>query len=655
MKQADKTFETPYWAASPIVAFLCITVLGALIYGNTLHVPWYFDDIANIVRNPAIRDLDGAWRGIFAPRGLAMLSFALNYHFHGLELPGYHIVNILIHLLTTFFVYLSLSRVFRGQPVLALLAALIFLSHPLQTQSVTYLVQRMTSMCGLFFFMSLYFHVRGREALLEGSRFLSLRHLLFYLASLVSGAAAVYTKQNAAILPLCLFLYGYYFLPKQKHSHFIMVLYLLPYCAAPLLLAWTQLVSPVVVAGKSIGVISSMKQPPMGMNVAVDRSSDYAYSLTYLVTEFSVVWIYIRLLFLPYAQILDYQYPLTTVLFTFKNILAFFGLVGLSATALLFRKRVPLVSFGILWFLTALSVESTIIPLDTVFEHRLYIPLFGFAVLVTQLLDSFCRYKAKLGILLLTVLIYSVLTWFRNDLWSRETSFYEDQLAKVPHNIRAMVSLSNNYLNSGRDRDAEALSEKMIQIDPYAEEAYINLSNIMIKNRRVDEALRVLKQGLQHNPNSSKLLNNLGVFYDLQGQPDQAIPVLYKAISIAPDYAETYTNLGAVYAGLKRWKEAERYYRTGISAYYENPKAHYNLGVALYSQGRMAEAAEAFRLSLKFAPEDTDALFNLANVYIELGNTGGALELLPRVRSRDQEMARMLDERLAAVKEPALH
>lgn len=649
MNQTYKISGVKYWANSSLVASLCITILGAVIYGNTLHVPWYFDDFANIVRNTAIRDLNGAWHGIFAPRGLANFSFALNYHFHGLELPGYHVANILIHLLTTFFVYLNLRRVFRCQPVLVLLVALIFLAHPLQTQSVTYVVQRMTSLCGLFFFLSLYLYVRARETLLEGHKFISSRHLLFYIVSLISGAAAVYTKQNAAILPFCIFLFDRFFLPKQKHGSLWLVLYLLPYFAAPVWMALTQFLFSVV-DGKSIRDITSTNDPAKGLTVA--KKSDFKYLLSYLVTEFSVLWIYIRLMFLPYGQVLDYNYPLATSLLTIKNFMAFFGLAGLLTFASALRKRLPLVSFGIFWFFISLSVESTIIPLDPVFEHRLYVPMFGFAVLLPQILDWFCQKKTKTVIIILTVVVYAVLTRARNDLWSHEVAFYEDQYSKVPHNPRVMICLSNKYTNMGRDQDAEALLRKAIRNDPGVEIAYANLSNILMRKQRMDEALQILKQGLQTNPYSGQLHNNLGVFYDLRGEPELAIEALLLSISISPYYAESYINLGVVYAGLKRWTDAERYYRKGISVLYENPNAHYNLGVALFSQGRMSEAGEAFRLSLKFAPEDADSLFNLANVYIELDHRQEALELLPRLRIRNPVLANKLETELAKQKAP---
>lgn len=644
MSQIDNTSETRNWVNSPLFAALCIAVLGAVIYGHTLHAPWYLDDTIVIVRNPAIRDLHGVWRDIFAQRGLAMFSFALNYHFHGLELPGYHVVNILIHLVTTFLVYLNLKRVFRNQPVIALSAALLFLAHPLQTQSVTYIVQRMTCLSGLFFFLSLYLYVRARETLSDGKGLTSFRHGLFYLLSLLSGAVAVYTKQNAAILPFCILLFDRFFLPRPRQSIYRQLCYLLPYFAAPVWMALSQFVFPVA-GGKSLLAVTSTVDTAKEVQVA--HGSDFEYMLSYLVTEFSVFWLYVRLLFLPYGQVLEYEYPFTAALLTIKNVLAFSGMAALFVWAVSLRKRFPLASFGILWFFVALSVESTIIPMHRVFEHRLYVPMFGFVVLVPQIFDRLKRKKAKIIVICSLVAIYSVLTWFRNDLWSREKEFYEDQYAKVPHSPQAMMNLSKIYFGIGRDQEAEALLRKVIRIEASNEMAYVNLSKHLIRKQRLDEALRLLQQGLQANPNSSELYNGLGVLHDLQGKPEQAITALFQAIRLAPIYPESYTNLGVVYVGLKRWTEAERYFRSGLAILDENPKAHYNLGVTLYFQGRLAEAADSFRRALKYAPDDASILFNLASTSLELGRRQEALELLPALRLRDKALALELENELA--------
>jgi tetratricopeptide (TPR) repeat protein len=463
----------------------------------------------------------------------------------------------------------------------------------------------------------------------------------------LTGAIAIFTKENAAILPFAIFLFDLFFLPRRKQSIWCLILYLLPYFAAPVWMVLSKMVIPIIY-GKGLRDVTGTTDP--AKSIQISKEADFSYLLSYLVTEFSVLWLYIRLLFLPYGQALDYQYPLVNSLITIKNMLAFLGLSALLSTAWIVRIRQPLVSFAILWFFITLSVESTIIPLDPVFEHRLYVPMFGFALLLPQILKWVCPENPKYLIIILIIVVYGILTWNRNELWSNETAFYEDQLNKVPHGTRVMICVSKIYIDSKRYTEAEVLLRKAILIDSGTEKAYVNLTSLLVKNNRLEEALQVFQQGLKANPNSRELYNNLGVFYNLVGKQDLAIQSLLKSISIPPPYAEAYTNLGVVYADQKRWEDAERCYRLGISVLYENPKAHFNLGVALFSTGRMAEAAEAFKITLKFAPLDSWALYNLACVYIELGNAKAALDILPGLRKIDQQLSYKLENELGKQK-----
>ena len=142
-----------------------IVLLGSILYSNTLHVPWYMDDINNILDNQAVHSLGEAWQALFtSARGFVNLTFAVNYALGGDNVVGFHVVNIAIHLLTSCLVFLLLKRVFRRNGLFAVGGALIFLAHPLQTQAVTYIVQRATGLAALFFsWPSIYTREPGRQ------------------------------------------------------------------------------------------------------------------------------------------------------------------------------------------------------------------------------------------------------------------------------------------------------------------------------------------------------------------------------------------------------------------------------------------------------------------------------------------------------------
>jgi protein O-mannosyl-transferase len=592
-------------AQSASFGMVCITLLGILVYGQTLHVPWYFDDLPNIVENPVIRDLALATRSLLASgRGLVQWSFALNYRFGGFEVTGYHLVNIAIHIVTAGLVQAILRRLFPPASWLPLLGALLFLVHPLQTQAVTYIVQRMTCLSGLCFFLSLYLYIRGRETLAATGNCCSRRHVLYYFTSLLSGAVAVLIKQNAAILPLALLLFDVYFLPKDgTESRQKRLVYVLPFLVVPLWLAVVQLFLPLA-QGAGFPALTGT-----GGLVSQHQISP----LHYLVTEFSVLWLYLRLLVLPYGQALDYGYPVATTLLTGKTILALLGICGLLWGAFACRKRLPLVSFGIFWFFLALSVESGLIPLDPVFEHRLYVPLFGFVLVVIGLLQRLPQPRWGEALLLLLISLLAVIAVQRNTLWNDPVAFCESNLRRAPWSERVRVTLSKMYIDAGRYDEALVLLQRALQINPDYVATYVNLSSVYFEKRQYDSAMEILRRGLQIDPNSAKLHANIGTLYEKIGQPGLAITHLQRAITLNPSYT----------------------------------KAHINLGIIFYRQKRLREAQLEFFLSTEQAPRDAEALFNLAHVSLELGERQTALGILPRLRQLDAKRADQLQQQLS--------
>lgn len=597
-------FEKPH--SQVVLCMLALCLLGGGIYANSLRAPWYFDDFPWIVENPAIRNLGATLANMsFVSRGVASLTFALNYRFGGLVPEGYHAFNIIIHVISSGVLLLILRRVFRENLLLPFAGALIFLAHPIQTQAVTYVIQRHASLCGLFWLFSLLFFIKARDALSAGNRFVSKRHLAYYLLSLGSAALAIGSKQNAAMIPVTLALFDRYFLSRGTGGWGRLAGYLAPYLVAPVWLATLQVVQPLA-AGGDLQEITGLDNPFVP-NAKVS-------SWTYLLTQFEVLWLYLRLLFLPYGQTLDYAYPVAKGFGTLKTISAFSGLVALFVAAYLLRRRARLVSFGILWFFAAIAVEATVIPLDLVFEHRLYVPMIGFVLVVLALLSGVSNRKVQCIALVVMVGVYSGLTVERNALWSDKLAFYEDNLRKAPHNTRVYLELSKLYLERGQSGRAET----------------------------------VLKAGIRELPLYVAFHNNLGSLYEMEGNPELALQYYRRALEIDPAFDKAYTNLGVLHANQGRWAQAVEMYRRSLELKPGNARAHYNLGVALYRLDDRAGALTAFREAVALQPDDADALYNLGFVAAEVGDrqeSNGALRALRRI---DPVRAEQLREETAA-------
>lgn len=618
-----------------LIGFFVIAVAVVGLYAHTLQVPWYLDDSHAIVENPLLRDLVGCLRRLFTSRGVATFSFALNYRMGGLSLPGYHAVNIAIHLVSSWLVFLLLQRVVPGRPHLPLLGALIFAVHPLQTQAVTYVVQRMASLAALGFLLSLYCFVRARERLAAGSLLQEPAHLAYYLGSLTAGVLALFTKENTLVLPVALFLFARFFLP-GKNDLRTLLKYLAPYLVLfSAIFAWllADTLLPSLFGGASLADSTGAQ---------VLASSTDNSPLNYFVTEFSVLWVYIRLLFIPFGQALDHSYPIVRTLLNLKSLVAFVALVGLGGLAYRMRRQRPLLSCGIAWFFLALAVESSFLPIDPLFEHRLYLPMFGFIMVVLDLVLLLPGEKSRFIVLGLLVLLLAPLTWSRNALWNDQIAFYESNLQVAPDNERVMSSLTKYYIEKGRYQEAEAVLLKGLRINPEAENLYVNLMKIYIDGGKTNDALAIIRRGLEFSPRSDALYAGLGVIHYQQGDYDKGIAYTLKALQFNPRYALGYANIGRMYFRQHRLTDAEAYFRQAISVFPDDPTVHNDLGFVLYQRQRVDEALNEYRTALRLDSNSVEACYRIGLISLERGDIPTARSMLARLETISPQYAAKL-------------
>lgn len=578
----------------PLLPILLMVLCVTLLYGHTLSAPWYLDDGHAILRNPLVTDFSRALRGILAPRGVAYLSFALNYKIGGFSLPFFHLTNIGIHLACGVIVYLLLKRIFNDELFLPLCGGLLFLAHPLQTQAVTYIVQRMASLSTLFFLLALYLFVRSRECLAEGHAFNSLPHLGSYLGSLFAGLLAIATKENAAVLPVALLLFSRSFLPTER-SWRPLLLATAPFLAAPLLMAIPSLFLPMGRGTPLTMITDASALPYMAEGTP----------LRYLLTEFSVLWIYLRLVFIPYGQAFEHGYPLVESLMAIKTIVAGSGLCLLGWLAWCLRHIHPRITFGIAWFFLTLAVESTILPLDPLYEHRLYLPLFGLLVVFLDLTTRIRQRRLAKGLLLSAILVCAILTWHRNNLWVTPIALFEDNLRQVQPNARTLNNLAQEYILAGRFADAEQVASQAMALDPKYAGNYISLARVYLQQQRTQEALRIIEAGMKlHLLAMSAELHELLAYARIQqSRPDLAIEPLTRALSFNRNSA-ILNNLGFVYRSLGRWQEAEQSFREAIAQDQDDPLPHANLAQLLRDKGHLPDALAEYRVALRLEPDN---------------------------------------------------
>lgn len=679
---------------STTVQVLLIVLLCILVYSDTFDYPFAGDDEANISDNPIIRDFEyfknpseikniryyKDIKKFFESRYIGNLSFALNYRLHGLDVFGYHALNVLIHVINALLVYWLVIITFRtpyfrnlqnhnDRNLVAFFSALIFAVHPIQTQAVTYIVQRFTSLATLFYLLALVFYIKSRliqEVAVSNQQSdekQRVKAIIWYLFSVLSAVFAMKTKEISFTLPLMIALYEFMFFDGKVRRR---VFYLIPIFLTMAIIPLTFLMAKGDLAEMSI-MDESLKI------VSSERISRWDY----LFTQFRVVVTYIRLLILPINQNLDYDYPIYSSFFESAVFLSFLLLLSIFGLGiyLFYRSRLTfhmsrLTAFGIFWFFVTLSVESSIIPRsEIIFEHRIYLSSIGFIITVmTSLVMSERYFKEKIPIvgrliipvLIVVVFVFSGAAYARNTIWQNEISLWKDTVRKSPQKARTRSNLGATYIKKGKLEDAARELQAAIKIDRESTNARNNLGVIYLNKGYYEKALKEFSEVITRNLYDAKAHNNIGVTYMKLKRFDDAIRSFRNAVMIAPHYADAYNNRGLIYEELDRIDKAISDYRNaqkfnpyivnmhnnlGVSYFKQGEidkairkymiiiklkpdmvQAHYNLGLALMGKGHLNEAIKAFSEAVRLKPDLERAYYNLGLVYIKKGQSDKAMK-----------------------------
>jgi tetratricopeptide (TPR) repeat protein len=639
------------WHVLALVLVLAVVGIG---YANSLHGEFHFDD-QNITDDSTLHlrelNLEALTKAVWHGRPVAMLTFAFNYYWGEHRVLGYHLVNIALHAATALALYVFLLLLFRlprapetvGEldAPLALGAVLLWASHPVQTQAVTYIVQRMTSLAALFYLLALIAYLRGRVS--QGRA-----RVLWWLGTLGLGVLALGSKENAATLPIALLLieWCWFEISRRTAWRAIMVTGLL-------------LVPALVVA---VFVVQDQSGASFWTQLTTRRSTTQIFTLTeHLLTEGRVIVYYLTLLAWPSPSrlTLDYDFSISRGLFDPPTTaLSWIFILGAIAGGFALRRRAPLAAFAVLWFFLQLAIESSIIPLDLVFEHRLYLPSMGLAILAALAGASALRrwQGNRLRYLPALAAAMLIITWTgwtiqRNRVWDTEYSLWTDTLAKAPSNPRAMSHLAVAYRNRGELDRAVTLLQGATSTNPGFHHGFGQLGVALLDRGDIEPALEAFQRAHALAPDDAQHVYHLGVVYQKLGRPDDAEQAYQDAIRLKPDDAEAHNNLGAVYQERGRWDDALVEYQTAARLDPALPQAHYGMGRVLEHQGKMEDAIRAYQAAIQHNPQHVDAHVALAGLYLTradktaaIDTFEAALRLAPDVPAGHYQVARLLDE-----------
>jgi len=588
-------------------------ILAIFIYAGALPGPFVFDDEGNITDNIHIRMTSLSWDQLYAAafkspissRPVANLSLALNYYFNGYNIVGFRFINLLIHITNGFLLY-ALARATLQTPAMAAyrakaglaaaFAAGVWLVHPLHTQSVAYIVQRMTSMAVMFYLLSMLCYAKARLTTSIGTR------AALFAGCGLAGLLALGSKEIAATLPAFLLLYEWYFFRIFDRS-------------------WLRRFLPgIAIAGVLTIVICLVfigGRNPFDQILSPYAGGDFS-AWQRVLTQLRVVCVYLSLLLWPEpARLnLDYDFPASnSLLAPPSTLVALLVIAALILLSLRLARREPLLSYAILWFFGNLVIESSVIRLELVFEHRTYLPSVMPVIAFVAFLFRRVRLKwMTIGVLLVVAAGWAEWTYQRSLVWSDAVTLWRDCIAKSPLKPRPYNNLGVALVEKGRLAESESLFQKAIELQPKYGDALYNLGYVMIRSGRMEEGIRQLLEAIRLEPKNYMAHNNIGIAYLLQEDYPQAIRHFQEALRLKPNFETTHNNLGVALKNQGDLEGAAREFSEAIRLKPDYAEAYNNLGQTLKEQGRLAEAANHFRRALLINPGYETARQNLEEV-----------------------------------------
>jgi Flp pilus assembly protein TadD len=561
---------------------------------------------------------DPTSRKLFRP--VVMASFAVNWYLGGDNVVGYHIANIVIHFLTALLLFHTMvallktpneenAQTERLSCFAALLAASLWAVHPIQTQAVTYIVQRMASMAGLFCIAGLYCYVKARQSADQK------RMVLYGAGCLLWYLLAIGSKLNAMVLPLAYVLVEITFFQDMSTRE------------RRLKLAGVLIVAGLLVLFLGLTLLAFLKGNPIGY---IQNGYDSRPFTLWerLMTEARVLVFYLSQIIYPIPQRLSFMHDigishsLISPWTTLVSVAVVCALIGFSILRL---PRYRLLSFAILFFFINHTIESSIIPLELVFEHRNYIPsMFLFLPLAYGLTRFIHSNKTQRpGLIRMVaagtaglVMFLGLATYSRNHVWGTEERFWLDTLGKSPQSARPYMQLADFYSREGQNDLAMRLYNKSLSLyDPVPKRARaLALTNMgLILNNQGDYngAATLYRQSLEVNPAHEIARYNLVFTLIASGQLDDALQQAEILARMNPTHPYYLNAVGYILIQLDRMMEAESYLVASMSIKPDSPETLINLGFFMSRTGNYPAADSLFRQAYRLAPGNPTALLGL--------------------------------------------
>ncbi len=643
---------------------------GILAYFNSIWGAFLFDDRLHILGYRRLTTLWPPWEALSRHRPVVDYSLALNYAICGEHEWGYHVVNVAVHLVATLALYGIVRRTIlpsgrreemfdtSGQIAqsgwCAFAIAAIWLVHPLQTQAVTYIVQRAESMMGMFYLLTLYCVIRGIE---------SSRPARWYVVGVLACGLGMGSKAVMITAPVVVLLYDRCLVSGSLLSSLRARWPLYVALASTWSVSW------------GTGIIRGVFMNTSG-RARVGFSYKGITPWEYVLTQSGVLTRYLELSFWPNPLCFDYSWDAVHELAA--GLVPGLLILSLLGLAFLFYWKRPALGFLGVWFFVILAPTSSFVPIrDPLFEHRMYLSLaaviavgvLGGRSIINQFASRTVRNlvwpKAVAVVLIVLITVAMTLgTIARNRDYHREAGMWEDVLLKRPKSARAAENYGTALLGEGRLGDALPVLENAVVMAASSHTAHNALGFAYVAANRLGDAIESFREAIRIRPSFERAHLNLGNAFSDTGHPEEAMKHFAKAVKLSPAYTEARLNLGNAFLTKGMISEAVMHYREILRIEPDNAKAWGNLGfallntrsledeiyeqsvralhraieidpqshnalntlgIALATKGKLDEAQPMFERVLQIKPDYAGAHYNLGGCLIQKGDLGGAI------------------------------
>lgn len=632
------------WWFRNLLVFCLFLVIGFSVYWNSLGNSFQFDDEMVITYNKNIRTLKNVFNFFINPelisadsnmakhyRPLVVISYAINYAIGGYNPIGYHFVNIVLHIGTAFLVFLifkavsgisqhAVSRTEQistrtflpkggwGDYFPALAAGLIFLVHPFNSEAVNYITARFSIMSSFFYLLAFYCWVKYRESAvsskqLAGTVHSSLRPVHYYIFSLLSFVASMLCKEIAVTLPIMFWLYDIYFVyqrsagmgaKKTKFLNWRMYPGYLPFIG-------------IVIIPYLLVRLSSYKSvlPPFQRDIFIQ-----------FMTVAPVLVKHWQMFFLPSPLTIGHIIKIQNVFWSFPVIYSgIILIIYISIAALLYRVSLhcwKVVSFFMFWFFVVL-LPTTVIPLNAIFqENRGYLALISFAVLagvIVGIMKDVKVHNLAVGLLLVILVVYSVVTINQNKIWKDEITLWSDAVKKYPTSPAAYTALGIAYTRAGKyDKSLEASRRALILGGADNFFVHDNLAHIYMLQEKWELVIKELELAIKGYPYKPINHNDIGIAYFKTGKMELAERHYKWAISLDNLYYQSWFNLGALYVRQGKVREAVQAYKNVLLINPSHINSMLRIGLLSEKMGEKKEAVDYYKMILQQAGKGEEEL-----------------------------------------------